>query len=340
MVPSPRRPHSIVLLAVPVVALVLALSACGAEPAAVVDGESVSDQELERDQAYFTLLAALNQQKCGQKLSGETQSSACARYTLSSIIQEVLVKHFAEENGISVPESEVTATVEQLESGLGTEKLEEQLEAVGMTRTELASFAGRLLLFTQVRNAFGEKDVTQPELHELYRQEKLRFTQIHAKHILVKTRAEADRIESLVTAENFGDLAMEYSTDPGSAENDGDLGTYAASALDSTFVEAALALQPGEISAPVHTQFGWHIIQLVSVEVTPFSQVESQLKDTLAAQAFSDWLGDRLANADITVNPKYGRLNRKTGEVVPVESSPSTSTTPSSSNTASASPTP
>jgi len=342
MVRFPRLSGSIIRFVVLLVALALALSGCGAEPAAVVDGEPVTERQLARDETYFTFMAALNQQKCGQKLSGETRQSACARYTLSTIIQEALVKHYAEANGISVPESEVTSTVEQLEAGLGTEKLEELLKAAGMTRADLKILARRLMLFNEVKAAFGEKNVTPAQLHQLYRQEKLQFTQIHAKHILVKTKAEADRIESQVTPENFGDLAKEHSTDSGSAANGGDLGTYAASGLDSTFVEATLALRPGEISAPVHTQFGWHIIQLVSVEVTPFSQVESQLKNTLAGQAFSDWLRRRLANADITVNPKYGKLDRETAEIVPIQSTPSTSTTPSASSspTVSTSPTP
>jgi parvulin-like peptidyl-prolyl isomerase len=340
MVRFPHPSGSIIRLAVPLMALVIVLSGCGAEPAAVVDGERVTVGQLERDETYFTFLAALNQQKCGQKLSGETRQSACARYTLSTIIQEALVKHYAEANGISVPESEVTATVEELEAGLGTEGLDDQLDSAGMTRADLKSLAGRLLLFSQVREAFGEK-VTPAELHKLYREEKLQFTQIHAKHILVETKAEADRIEKQVTQENFGELAKKYSIDTGSATSGGDLGAYAASGLDSTFAEAALALEPGQISAPVQTQFGWHIIELVSVEVTPFSEVESQLRSTLAGQAFYGWLTKRLANADITVNPKYGKLDRETGEIVPVESTGSTSpTSASSSPTVSTSPSP
>jgi parvulin-like peptidyl-prolyl isomerase len=70
----------------------------------------------------------------------------------------------------------------------------------------------------------------------------------------------------------------------------------------------------------VQTQFGWHIIQLVSETVTPFEQVKSQLLAQQSQRIFNAWLGGALLAADITVNPKYGRLDRTTGDVVPIRS--------------------
>jgi hypothetical protein len=343
MVRFPRLFGLVVRFLVPAVALALVLSACSAERpvAAVVDGERVTDQQLARDETFFSFLAAINQQSCGNKKKGESQHSACVRYTLSTIIQEDLIKHYATAHGITVPESKVSTTLSQIEAGLGTAKLEKELKSAGMTRADLTSFARRLLLFSEVQGWFAKKSVTQAQLRRVYEQQILQFTQIHVRHILVKTRAEADRIERQVTPANFGELAKKYSIDSSSAKNGGDLGTFAASALDSTFAQAALALRPGGISAPVHTQYGWHIIELVSVKVTSFSKVESQLRSTLASQAFTDWLGQRVAKADITVNPKYGRLNRTTGEIVPIRSTATTSSAPSTSTpTASVSATP
>ncbi len=143
-----------------------------------------------------------------------------------------------------------------------------------------------------------------------------------------------------MTAQNFGRLAEENSIDPGSASNGGDLGPLQASTLNATFVQAALKLQPGEISEPVHTGFGWHIIQLVSVDVRPFDQVRDQLAGPLRASAFTDWLQEQLGSRRITVNPKYGRFDLSTGNVEPIRSTASGSPTPSTSPAPSTSPTP
>jgi len=87
-----------------------------------------------------------------------------------------------------------------------------------------------------------------------------------ASHILVKTKAEADRIRAQATTANFADLARQYSTDEGSKAQGGDLGTVQKGALVPEFEKVALALKDGEISQPVKTQFGWHVI---TVRVSP-----------------------------------------------------------------------
>lgn len=87
-----------------------------------------------------------------------------------------------------------------------------------------------------------------------------------ASHILVKTEEEADRIRAMASTSNFADLARQYSTDPGSKSQGGSLGAIQEGALVPEFEKAAFALGDGEISQPVKTQFGWHII---TVKVSP-----------------------------------------------------------------------
>jgi parvulin-like peptidyl-prolyl isomerase len=157
------------------------------------------------------------------------------------------------------------------------------------------------------------------------------LTQILALDIRVATQAEAERIEKQVTPDNFAKLAQRYSTDTTSAANGGDLGTVAAATLDPTFANAALALRPGEISQPVQNQFGWHVIELVSATVVPFDQAKPQLIDQQSQPIFNAWLGGVLSTADITVNPKYGRLDPTTGDVVPIRSTAAGQSSPSPS---------
>jgi foldase protein PrsA len=303
------------------IALSVVLAACGAAapPAATVGDDRITDDQLAQDISAFRFLSAINQAPCGQAIAGETAQSACARFTLTTLIQEDLVKGYARDHHITVDRAEVTRSLTDLRSALG-DTLDQQLAAEGLTQRDLNDIIGRILLFNQVEKAVAASRVDDAQVRQLYLEQRLQFTQIHAKHILVKTEAQALRIEQQVTASNFGRLAEQNSIDTRSASNGGDLGLVPAAQFDATFAQAALALKPGQISQPVHTQFGWHIIQLVSVDVQPLDQVRDQLAGPLQAKAFTDWLKEQLGSRRITVNPKYGRFDPSTGNVVPIRS--------------------
>ena len=314
-------PRSLLRPSFVAIALSAVLAACGVSmpPAATVGDDRITDDQLAQDISAFRFLSAINQAPCGQAIEGETAQSACARFTLTTLIQEDLVKGYARDHHITVDSAEVTKSLTDLRSALG-DTLDQQLAAEDLTQRDLTDIVGRILLFNEVQTAVAASRVDDAQVRQLYQEQRLQFTQIHAKHILVKTKAQALGIERQVTTQNFGRLAEENSIDTRSASNGGDLGTLPASTLDPTFVQAALALHPGEISEPVHTGFGWHIIQLVGVQVQPFDQVREQLAGPLRARAFTDWLQEQLGSSQITVNPKYGRFDPSTGNIVPIRS--------------------
>ncbi len=323
------------------VAMLLLLSACSkaTPPAATVDGVQITEAQLSADVVFFRFLAGLNQQPCGTEVGTETQDQACARFTLANLIQEDLVKTYAATNEVTVSDAAVTAAISQLETSIGgAPALDAKLKSAGLTRADLTSLAKRLLLFNEVQKAVGASKVTDSQLQASYESSKAQFTQLHAAHILVKTKTEANKIRAQVTAKNFAALAKKYSIDTGSGAKGGDLGTVSATQLDPTFVQAALALKPGEISQPVQTKFGWHIIMLISADAQPFDQVKDQLLAQLSGLAFQTWLQDRLKNAAITVNPKYGKLDPATGEIVPITSTATGSQSAGPGSTASAGP--
>lgn len=98
----------------------------------------------------------------------------------------------------------------------------------------------------------------------------------HARHILVEKKEEADEIVAkLKEGGDFAALAKEKSKDPGSGANGGDLGYFAKGQMVKPFEDATFALKPGEVSAPVQSQFGWHIIRLEDKRTRPMPTFES-----------------------------------------------------------------
>ncbi|MGZ8593176.1 MAG: peptidylprolyl isomerase [Actinomycetota bacterium] len=314
-------------------ALVLALlatfqlTACGsaAPPAAEVDGAPISHDQLAADTAMFDFLTSISGSPCGQPADGETQDSACARLTLTNLIQEELVKHYAAELGVVANPEDVTNAIAQIEGALGgAEALGAQLAERGLTRAELEALAERLLLFNTVEDAVAEESLTDERVQQLYEESLSQYTALEVAHVLVSTQQEAEAVATEATPKNFADLAAERSLDTGSAANGGSLGVMVEAAFgaqfDPTFVQATLALRPGPISEPVQTQFGWHVIYLIRREVTPLEDVRDQIVAAASAETFQTWMQERLRTAKIRVNPRYGMLDRATGEVVPVRS--------------------
>src|SRR4030095_11068399 len=76
----------------------------------------------------------------------------------------------------------------------------------------------------------------------------------------------------------------------------------------------------GEISGPVETQFGWHVIRLVQRDVAPFEDVRPQLEANQADTVFADWLTEQLGPRSAQVTPRSGRCDHGTGRVLPIRS--------------------
>lgn len=113
--------------------------------------------------------------------------------------------------------------------------------------------------------------------------------EVRARHILVETEDEANDIRAEIEGgRDFADAAGEYGTD-GTASNGGDLGFFSPGMMVPEFEEAALALEVGELSQPVQTQFGWHLIQLEErrvSEVPPLDQVRPQVAQQVLYESY------------------------------------------------------
>lgn len=319
----PPRP----LLLVAFLLALVPLAACdaGGGPAASVGIVEISHEQLDSDVVLYRFLAGLSGVPCGTPAEGETQDSACARFTLGNDIREELVKAFATDNGLAVEAQAVTDAIAQLEQNLGgAAELEARLGEEGLTRLDLNALATRLLLFNVAQQAIVDERLDDATLQNLYEEAQSQFTTVEVHHILLSTQADADEVAEIVTPDNFARLARERSADPGSAESGGSLGSYSESQFrtqfDPTFVDAALALEPGQISDVVETQFGFHLIYLARRDVASFEDVREQLVAQQGPAIFQAWVTERLDTVDVAVNPRYGRLDAETGQVSPIRS--------------------
>ncbi len=128
--------------------------------------------------------------------------------------------------------------------------------------------------------------------------------EVRARHILVATEEEAKAIKAeLDGGKPFEVLAMEKTTDPSGKQNGGDLGFFQKGMMVPEFEAVAFTLEPGKISDPVQSQFGWHIIKLEEKRMSappPMQQVAQQLSQQVMMKAFDDTMAG--LKKDLTIN--------------------------------------
>jgi parvulin-like peptidyl-prolyl isomerase len=318
------RSRALALLVAAALGLVACSSASGSTAATVGDSEITNDQ-VARDADLFAFLVGLSGSPCGTPVEGESADAACARLALSNDIREEIVKTYAVENDLSVEQTAIDEAIAQLEQGVGgPEALDAQLQEAGVTRAQVDAFARRLLLFNVVQTDIVADRLDEEALQAAYQEQLPTFTTVEVAHILVEDQADAERIAAEVTPETFAKVAEQESIDTGSGANGGSLGSYSQDGFEAQFipefVDAALALAPGEISAPVQSEFGWHVIYLVRSDVAPLEDVREQLLAERSPTVFDDWFREQADETQIDVNPRFGRYDLETLEVVPVRS--------------------
>lgn len=175
--------------------------------------------------------------------------------------------------------------IQQLALGAGADGKLSRGSELALENERRAFIAGEALTLV------ADGAVTDEALQALYTErysDAAPTQEYNAAHILVETEEEALAVKAEVDAgADFAELARTKSTGP-SGPNGGDLGWFTEGMMVEPFEQAVLQLEPGEISGPVQTEFGWHIIKLTEVrlkEAPPLEEVEAELSEELQRQA-------------------------------------------------------
>jgi len=135
----------------------------------------------------------------------------------------------------------------------------------------------------------------------------LEYTQVCASHILVETDEEAQAaVARLDAGEDFTVVAAEVSTDPGSGANGGSLGCSSPAGYVAEFADATMTAPIGEVTEPVESEFGFHIILVEDRTEATAEEVQTIMGDQALFDAVDQWLLDAITNADVVVDEQYG----------------------------------
>jgi peptidyl-prolyl cis-trans isomerase C len=158
------------------------------------------------------------------------------------------------------------------------------------------AFVRDRLLMDNLLASEGKAAITDDAMKKVYEDASKQITseqEVHARHILVPTEEEAKKVEDeLKKGADFAELAKKESKDPGASDG-GDLGFFTKEQMVPEFSKVAFALEPGKISDPVKTQFGWHIIKVEEKrarKAPAFDQVKPQIEQFVTRKAQADYV--------------------------------------------------
>jgi peptidyl-prolyl cis-trans isomerase C len=153
------------------------------------------------------------------------------------------------------------------------------------------AFARNKVLMESLLQSTAKSAVTDEAMHKVYDDASKQMAEeqeVHARHILVESEDEAKAVSAeLKKGADFAELAKKKSKDPGASEG-GDLGYFTKDQMVPEFAEAAFKLDKGQISDPVKTQFGWHIIKVEDKrkrQIPAFDKVKDQLETFVQRKA-------------------------------------------------------
>ncbi|MCK6207632.1 peptidylprolyl isomerase [Bacillus infantis] len=184
---------------------------------------------------------------------------------LEALVTDKIIEMEAKKEKVTISDKEKEEELKNLKESYGGEEgFKAALEQSGVTEAGIAEDIEKYLKTEKLLEP--RIDLKEDEIKAYFDENKDQFAQqeqVKASHILVEDEATAKEVKSkLDKGEEFADLAKEYSTDASNAESGGELGYFGKGEMEAAFEEAAFSLKANEISGPVKTDYGYHIIKV------------------------------------------------------------------------------
>jgi parvulin-like peptidyl-prolyl isomerase len=224
--------------------------------------------------------------------AGTTQYKSLQDQAMQYLVQQSELEQRAKDLGVTVTDKDVADRLKQIKTqyfGGSESRYKKQLKQQGLTEEQIKKDLHAQLLSEKLyAKVTTDVKVSDADVQKYYDSHKSTYEQKASRdvrHILVNTKKLADDIEAQLKAGgDFAALAKKYSKDPGSAAQGGKL-TISKGQTVPPFDKAAFTLKDNETSAPVHTTYGWHIIQALGpvkpAKQTPLKDVKDQIRQQL-----------------------------------------------------------
>lgn len=245
------------------------------------------------------------------------------------IVEAVVFQAAAEQFGIEVSDEEVEDRVAEVRTRIeesGT-SWEDFLAAEDLDEDKVRRIARQQLVVEALQEKLVEEagELTEDDIQEAYDTRILDLTEACVRHLVTETEEEAvEARQRIDEGEAFAEVAKEVSVDPSVAENAGDLGCRSLGQYVPEFGVAAMEAPLGQLTGPVRSQFGYHLL-IVDQRTTPsLDEVREELVAALEAERgprlFQEWLLEVVTEADVQVDPEYGRwVTTPVPQVLPPE---------------------
>lgn len=254
---------------------------------AVVNGKTISQETYDSQLDMYSKMLA-NQYQLPASIE-------------NSLITEAAMVAELEANDIEITEEDYQEDYNTMvQNRGGQEAYDTFLSDMGITDEQMKTSL-RYETIHRVHNAWYLENNTpsDEEMQSFFERNKASLITVDASHILVATEEEAQEVlDRLNSGEDFGTLAQELSTDTGSAINGGNLGESAPNLYVPEFQDALLNMEEGEISEPVQSQFGYHIIRLEKMN-DDFESLKESIAQQMTQQSYQEYLQQLVANADV-----------------------------------------
>src|SRR5699024_4897759 len=233
---------------------------------AIVNGDKISKDSYKEEMSFYGAMLASRQN--------------LKNSIVQMMVQDKLIADDMKANKLEVSDKDVNESfLNSVKQFGGQEQFDKMLDDYNMDVEKFKETVKKDLMYQKHKEWFEkEHPVTDEEIKQYYEDNKDQFAKRDASHILVDNEKTAKEIkEKLDKGEDFAALAKEYSKDTANADNGGNLGEFSKGQMVKEFEDAAFALKEGEISEPIKTQFGYHIIKINKV-----SDSEDDNKDAIS----------------------------------------------------------